>query len=305
MDDEITYKCTGCKVETEEFDESDNPVPVAGDAPQIPPPPIPADALTYDDCTKADADAAEQYARCYVASVGAGKETMIDAVSTLYAQVATYGRMVAYYKAALAAERARTLEEDAHVTCRAALADKQMVADAALQSWQDRSVLLGQANQEITELRAALAAAREENQTLCAAIATPDVYAGLISEITECDFAEHIKQLRQQLAAERQRTQDWRVVETVSVVDHGDGEMFIVMSMSDGSLHCIPKLKLQGVADLSNEEAAQVEITGGGTGLRWSSIDMDLYVPALLHGVYGTKLWMERLSRPASTGEPK
>jgi cytochrome c556 len=204
-------------------------------------------------------------------------------------------------EAALAA--ARTLEEDAHVTCRAALADKQMVADAALQSWKDRSELLEQANQEITDLRAALAAAREENQTLRAAIATPEVYAGLIAEITECDFAEHIKQLRQQLAAERQRTQDWRVVETVSVVDHGDGEMFIVMSMSDGSLHYIPKLKLQGVADLNDEDAAQVEVTGGGTGLRWPAIDMDLYVPALLQGVYGTKLWMESLSRPASTGE--
>lgn len=48
--------------------------------------------LTYDDCSKADADAAEQYAVAYVSKVGVSKENMIDAISTLRAQLLTYMR---------------------------------------------------------------------------------------------------------------------------------------------------------------------------------------------------------------------
>lgn len=47
---------------------------------------------TYDDCSKADADAAEQFAVAYVAEVGVSKETMIDAISTLRAQLLTSWR---------------------------------------------------------------------------------------------------------------------------------------------------------------------------------------------------------------------
>ena len=44
---------------------------------------------TYEDCSLADAQAAEQWAVAYVAKVGVSKETMIDAVSTLRAQLLT------------------------------------------------------------------------------------------------------------------------------------------------------------------------------------------------------------------------
>lgn len=60
-------------------------------APQMPPAKGNG-CLTYDHCTKADADAAEQWSVAYVARVGASKETMIDAISTMRAQLLTYQR---------------------------------------------------------------------------------------------------------------------------------------------------------------------------------------------------------------------
>lgn len=60
------------------------------DTPELPV--RPQEEPTYDEVSLADAQAAEQYAVAYVAKVGASKETMIDAISTLRAQLTTAWR---------------------------------------------------------------------------------------------------------------------------------------------------------------------------------------------------------------------
>ncbi len=75
------------------------------------------------------------------------------------------------------------------------------------------------------------------------------------------------------------------------------GEPSLILKMSDGSIHGIPKSKLEGLADATNEVTSNVEITEDGLGLRWPDLDLDLYVPSLLQGVYGTKAWMSSLGR--------
>jgi hypothetical protein len=59
----------------------------------------------------------------------------------------------------------------------------------------------------------------------------------------------------------------------------------------------------------ANEEAlAAVEVDGAGFNLHWPSLDVDLYVPALVAGVFGTRDWMTRgLARMAgqATSEAK
>jgi hypothetical protein len=39
-------------------------------------------------------------------------------------------------------------------------------------------------------------------------------------------------------------------------------------------------------------ELAEVEITPSGLGLHWPKLDADLYVPALMQGVFGSRRWM-------------
>jgi hypothetical protein len=37
-----------------------------------------------------------------------------------------------------------------------------------------------------------------------------------------------------------------------------------------------------------------VEVDGAGFNLHWPSLDVDLYVPALVSGIFGTRAWMTK-----------
>ncbi|SPF45160.1 conserved hypothetical protein [Candidatus Sulfotelmatobacter kueseliae] len=77
----------------------------------------------------------------------------------------------------------------------------------------------------------------------------------------------------------------------------GPGLDLLILKLSDGRRHVIPREDLQGLETGRPEQLARVEIVGGGTGLHWPELDADLYVPALLRGVYGTRLWMARIGK--------
>jgi len=77
----------------------------------------------------------------------------------------------------------------------------------------------------------------------------------------------------------------------------GAGLDLFVLKLSDGRRHMIPREDLQGVQSGTRDQIANVEIVGGGTGLHWPDLDADLYVPALLRGIYGTKQWMAKIGR--------
>ena len=53
-----------------------------------------------------------------------------------------------------------------------------------------------------------------------------------------------------------------------------------------------PPRLAEGLADASADELADIEISPAGLGLHWPKLDIDLYVPALLEGVFGSKRWM-------------
>jgi len=44
-------------------------------------------------------------------------------------------------------------------------------------------------------------------------------------------------------------------------------------------------------------ELAQVEVSGAGTSLYWPRLDLGLWGPGLLQGIFGTKTWMRELAR--------
>jgi hypothetical protein len=51
----------------------------------------------------------------------------------------------------------------------------------------------------------------------------------------------------------------------------------------------------EGLAGASPNHLADIEISPAGLGLHWPALDADLYVPALLQGVFGSKSWMARV----------
>ncbi len=48
----------------------------------------------------------------------------------------------------------------------------------------------------------------------------------------------------------------------------------------------------EGLAGASPDDLAKIEISPTGLGLHWPRLDADLYVPALLQGVFGSRSWM-------------
>jgi hypothetical protein len=83
----------------------------------------------------------------------------------------------------------------------------------------------------------------------------------------------------------------------------GAGLDLLILRLSDGHRHLIPREDLQGLQSATKEQIARVEILGNGTGLHWPALNLDLYVPALLRRVYGTKRWMAEIGRSGGSAK--
>ena len=79
----------------------------------------------------------------------------------------------------------------------------------------------------------------------------------------------------------------------------------IVVELTNGALFAFPPQLAQGLTDASPDDLATIELSGGGYGLHWPTLDADFSVPGLLAGVFGTARWMAtqagRTSTPAKT----
>ena len=68
----------------------------------------------------------------------------------------------------------------------------------------------------------------------------------------------------------------------------------MVVALNTGVELTFPTQLAEGLADASPDSLAEIEISPAGLGLHWPRLDADLYVPALLQGVFGSKRWMAR-----------
>jgi hypothetical protein len=57
----------------------------------------------------------------------------------------------------------------------------------------------------------------------------------------------------------------------------------------------------QGLETATDEDLAAVEILGAGYGLHWEALDVDLSIPGLLAGLFGTKAYMARRAGQAKS----
>lgn len=68
----------------------------------------------------------------------------------------------------------------------------------------------------------------------------------------------------------------------------------IVVDLDSGLELAFPPRLAQGLEHATPAELAVIQISPLGDGLHWPALDADLYVPALLQGVFGSKSWMAR-----------
>lgn len=68
----------------------------------------------------------------------------------------------------------------------------------------------------------------------------------------------------------------------------------VIVELENGCIFAFPPALAQGLETASEEQLASVEILGRGYGLHWEDLDVDLSVPGLMAGIFGTKAWMAR-----------
>ena len=68
----------------------------------------------------------------------------------------------------------------------------------------------------------------------------------------------------------------------------------VIIGLDNGLELAFPPRLAQGLEHATPADLAVIEISPLGDGLHWPAVDADLYVPALLQGVFGSKSWMAR-----------
>lgn len=66
----------------------------------------------------------------------------------------------------------------------------------------------------------------------------------------------------------------------------------IVVRLNTGVEVTFPTALAEGLAGAAPEALADIQISPSGLGLHWPQLDADLYIPALLQGVLGSRRWM-------------
>jgi Protein of unknown function (DUF2442) len=66
----------------------------------------------------------------------------------------------------------------------------------------------------------------------------------------------------------------------------------IVIALDKGVELTFPPHLAEGLGNASADDLAEIELSPSGLGLYWPRLDADLYVPALLQGMFGSKTWM-------------
>ncbi|RJF89062.1 DUF2442 domain-containing protein [Oleomonas cavernae] len=68
----------------------------------------------------------------------------------------------------------------------------------------------------------------------------------------------------------------------------------VTINLVNGCTYAFPARLVQDLHGASDDELAGVEVDGMGLNLHWPALDADLYVPALVSGIFGTRAWMNR-----------
>lgn len=68
----------------------------------------------------------------------------------------------------------------------------------------------------------------------------------------------------------------------------------VVVNLVNGCIHAFPAQLVEDLNGAGDDELAQVEVDGVGFNLHWPRLDVDLYFPDLISGIFGTRAWMTR-----------
>lgn len=68
----------------------------------------------------------------------------------------------------------------------------------------------------------------------------------------------------------------------------------VVVELTNGCSYAFPAALVQDLQNADANELANPRVDGYGFNLNFPALDVDLYVPALVSGIFGTQAWMTR-----------
>lgn len=68
----------------------------------------------------------------------------------------------------------------------------------------------------------------------------------------------------------------------------------VTIDLANGCIYAFPAQLVEDLNGATDDQLASVEVDGFGFNLHWPALDADLYVPALVSGIFGTRAWMTR-----------
>jgi hypothetical protein len=86
-------------------------------------------------------------------------------------------------------------------------------------------------------------------------------------------------------------------------VEHIPALKLLIVGLSNGRRLILPIEDLQGLGSATHKQIQNYELLGRGTGISFPDLDVDLYVPALIEGVYGNRRWMAQLGKKGGSAK--
>lgn len=76
----------------------------------------------------------------------------------------------------------------------------------------------------------------------------------------------------------------------------------VVLELANGCAYAFPATLVEDLQKADAAALADVLVDGAGFNLHWPTLEVDLYVPALVSGIFGTRRWMtQELARVAGS----
>lgn len=103
---------------------------------------------------------------------------------------------------------------------------------------------------------------------------------------------------KQQMHSARKRTHDLKShVPQAVAVSYDSNTRLVCIQLASGVVIGLPAADTQGLEKAKEKDIAVIEVSPSGYGIHFPRLDVDLYLPALLEGILGSKAWMSERGR--------
>lgn len=86
---------------------------------------------------------------------------------------------------------------------------------------------------------------------------------------------------------------------------YNPGTGLVCIRLSNGIVIGLPAAQTQGLEVANAKMLSEIHISPSGYGIHFPKLDVDLYLPALMEGIFGTKAWMTERGRKGGQATSK